>query len=105
MRVLFDQGVPVPLRKLLAGHVVETAYERGWSRLADGELLAEAQRAGFDVLVTTDQGLPRQQPLAKLRLGVVILGTTSWPRLRTRAVEVEVAIRQASPGVAVVVEA
>ena len=29
MRVLFDQGTPVPLRRHLSDHRVETAYERG----------------------------------------------------------------------------
>ena len=37
MRILFDQGTPVPLRKALVGHVVETAYEHGWSDLSNGE--------------------------------------------------------------------
>jgi hypothetical protein len=36
MRILFDQGTPVPLRPLLVGHAVDTAYERGWSTLATG---------------------------------------------------------------------
>ena len=29
MKILFDQGTPVPLRKALAEHLVETAYEQG----------------------------------------------------------------------------
>ena len=31
MRILFDQGTPVPLRRFLEGHQVDTAAERGWS--------------------------------------------------------------------------
>ena len=42
MRVLFDQGTPAPLRHLLPSHEVSTAYERGWSTLKNGELLAAA---------------------------------------------------------------
>jgi hypothetical protein len=53
--VLFDQGTPAPLRHALAGHVVETAYERGWSSLKNGELIAAAESAGFEVFVTTDK--------------------------------------------------
>lgn len=37
MKILFDQGVPVPLRSHLAEHQVETAYERGWATLKNGE--------------------------------------------------------------------
>ena len=29
MKILFDQGTPAPLRRYLAGHSVDTAYERG----------------------------------------------------------------------------
>jgi hypothetical protein len=28
--VLFDQGTPVPFRRLLSGHTVSTAFEMGW---------------------------------------------------------------------------
>ena len=54
MRILFDQGTPVPLRDHLIGHVVTTAFELGWSTLKNGELLAAAE-ASFDTLITTDQ--------------------------------------------------
>jgi hypothetical protein len=50
MRILFDQGTPAPLRYGLAGHVVETAYERGWSSLDNGDLLAAAEGASFDLV-------------------------------------------------------
>ena len=42
MRILFDQGIPVPLREHMNSHQVETAFERGWSTLTKGELLARA---------------------------------------------------------------
>lgn len=81
MRVLFDQGTPAPLRHALVGHVVETAYQRGWSQLKNGELLATAEADGFEVLVTTDANLENQQNLAGRRLAVVVLLSTSWPRI------------------------
>ncbi len=43
MRILFDQGTPVPLRQHLNRHVVDTAFERGWSALSNGELLDVAE--------------------------------------------------------------
>jgi hypothetical protein len=54
VKVLFDQGTPVPLRRALPGHDVSTAYEMGWSTLMNGELLAAAEAAGFAAIVTTD---------------------------------------------------
>ena len=29
MKILFDQGTPVPLRRYLPQHIIDTAYERG----------------------------------------------------------------------------
>ena len=43
MRILFDQGTPVPLRRSLAPHEVATAFEQGWSNIENGELLAVAE--------------------------------------------------------------
>ena len=82
MKLLFDQGTPVPLRNHLLRHTVETAHERGWSDLKNGDLLARAEAEGFDALVTTDQNLRYQQNLSGRRLSVVVLTTTSWPRIR-----------------------
>jgi hypothetical protein len=64
MRVLFDQGTPVPLRQALLDHQVATAYELGWATLKNGELLRVAEAQGFEVLVTTDSNLRYQQNLA-----------------------------------------
>ena len=82
MRVLFDQGTPAPLRHGLPLHAVETAFERGWSMLRNGELLQAAEAAGFEVLVTTDMNLQYQQNLTQRRIALVVLSTTSWPRIR-----------------------
>ena len=100
MKVLFDQGTPAPLRRTLAGHVVETAYERGWSSLENGELIAAAEGAGFDVLVTTDKNLKYQQNLTVTArtLSIVVLLTTSWPRIQGSLPAVVEAIDTASRG-------
>ncbi|MBI2999578.1 MAG: hypothetical protein HYY46_14180 [Deltaproteobacteria bacterium] len=60
MRILFDQGTPMPLRTLLRSHQVETTFERGWSTLSNGDLLAAAEQEGFEVFVTTDKNLRDQ---------------------------------------------
>ena len=81
MRILLDQGTPAPLRTALVGHQVSTAHELGWAALSNGELLAAAED-DFDVLVTTDRNLRHQQNLTGRRLSILVLPTTSWPRLR-----------------------
>lgn len=83
MKILFDQGTPVPLRNHLPNHAIETLYEKGWSNLENGDLLREAEAAGFEVLITTDQNLRYQQNLSGRRISVVVLLTTSWPRIKS----------------------
>ena len=98
MRILFDQGTPVPLRKLLNSHQVETAFELGWSTLTNGELLAAAEQEGFEVFVTTDRNLRDQQNLGGLRIAIIVLSSTSWPRIEKAATAVKQAIDAALPG-------
>lgn len=97
MRVLFDQGVLAPLRDLLPGHEVSTAYECGWSTLKNGELLAALDAQGFQVFVTTDTNLKYQQNLASRLVAIVVLSTTSWPRIRESAEAIAVAVSAAGP--------
>ena len=98
MRVLFDQGTPVPLRQALAGHNVSTAYELGWATLKNGELLRSAEEQGFEVFVTTDTNLRYQQNLTARQIAVVVLSTTSWPRIRVAVERVAAAVNSASVG-------
>ncbi len=98
MRILFDQGTPVPLAELLAPHQVRTAYELGWSTLTNGALLDQAEAVGFTVLVATDQNLRHQQRLIGRGLGVVVLSTASWPRIRLATDAVRDAVDTTPPG-------
>jgi hypothetical protein len=98
MRILFDQGTPVPLRPLLVGHAVDTAYERGWSTLANGDLLNAAEGVSYDVFITTDQKLPRQQPRGGRRLAILVLPTTRWPEIQRHADAVVAAVASVQPG-------
>jgi len=104
VRVLFDQGTPVPLRRALARHEVVTAHERGWSQLANGDLLDAAENDGFAVLVTTDRSLRYQQNLSSRQIAIVVLSTTSWPRIQRVVEVVAAAVDSATVGSFVVVE-
>lgn len=97
MRILFDQGTPAPLRDHLPGHVVVTAYEKGWSTLSNGVLLAMAEEE-FDLLITTDQNLRHEQNFALRKLRVPVLPTTSWPRLRDAAARISEFVGSIQPG-------
>jgi hypothetical protein len=98
MRILFDQGTPAPLRNALPGHLVEAAYERGWSTLSNGNLLAEAEAASFELFVTTDQNLSYQQNLTRRILSILVLPTTRWPIIQQHTTEIIQAIDSIQPG-------
>ena len=98
MKVLFDQGIPVPLRRYLEHHSVSTAYEMGWSTLQNGELLAAGEAQGFDILVTTDTNLKYQQNLKNRKICIVVLLSTSWPKIQRRVDAVAAALDGASSG-------
>jgi hypothetical protein len=104
VRILFDQGTPVPLRESLTQHEISTAYERGWSTLKNGDLLDAAEREGFEVLVTTDRKLRYQRNLNSRSIAIVVLATTSRPRIQHEVSAVARAINGAAPGSYVEVE-
>jgi predicted nuclease of predicted toxin-antitoxin system len=98
MKILFDQGTPVPLRRHLTGHVVDTVFERGWSNLENGELLDAAERDGYGLLITTDQNLKYQQNLSARQLAILVLLSTSWPRIQRRIDDIQAAVGGIGPG-------
>ena len=98
MQVLFDHGTPLGLANLLIGHEVRTAKAEGWEQLTNGELLTEAERAGFEVLVTPDKNIRYQQNLQGRRIAIVVLANAQWPVLRQHSDAVLSAINAATPG-------
>lgn len=98
MLILFDQGTPVGIRHALPNHIVKTAYELGWSKLLNGELLRVAEEAGFDVLLTTDKNLGYQQNLSERKIAIVALGTNRWSFLELALNRIAEAVNAAAPG-------
>jgi len=97
LKVLFDQGTPVPLRTHFTTHHVSTAYELGWSTLKNGELLAAAESNGFDVFITTDANLAYQQNLSSRKIAIVVLSTTSWPHIQKNIQAIVQAVDTVTP--------
>lgn len=98
MCVLFDNGTPRGLARFLVGHSVVEARTRGWEDLANGELMAAAELAGFEVLVTTDKNIRYQQNLIDRKLALVALGHSQWPMVRLVAATIAAAVDAAVPG-------
>jgi hypothetical protein len=60
------------------------ARAQGWDTLSNGDLLNVAEKAGFDVLLTTDTNLPHQQNLQGRKLAIVILSRNRWSLVRPK---------------------
>ncbi len=88
----------MPIRPYLTGHSVATAFSQGWDKLKNGELLAAAEKAGFEVFVTTDQNMSYQQNLTNRTLAIVVLGQQQWPTVRSHVQRVVDAVNAATPG-------
>lgn len=104
MKIDFDQGVPVPLRDHLAEHSIDTAFELGWSQLRNGDLLNAAEENKYELLITTDQNLKYQQNVSDRSIAIVVLLSTSWPKILQKVAEVRQAVGAASPGAYLVVK-
>lgn len=73
MRILLDECLPAGLGRDLVGHEVSTAPKMGWAGLKNGALLTRAVAAGFEIFLTVDKNLPKQQKLAGYAIAVVVL--------------------------------
>jgi hypothetical protein len=98
MLILFDNGTPRGLASFLIGHTVEETRERGWDQLANGELIDAAERAGFEVLVTTDKNIRYQQNLTSRKIALVVLEHSQWPMVKLVAGKIAAAVNAAQPG-------
>lgn len=98
MRILLDQNTPRGVRRILMGHDVRTAPEMGWAAYSNGQLLNEAEKAGFEALVTCDQNFVFQQNPTSRNIAIVILSTNIWPVIRAQPQRVQRAVANAAPG-------
>ena len=103
MLVLLDENLPQRLRLLLHGHEVRTVAYQGWTGLVNGALLRAAEQAGFEVLVTADQGIPYQQNISR-GLRLVVLSTNELAVVVAHVDKILQAINGAKPGEVVFVE-
>lgn len=96
-RILLDQNIPLPLARQLIGHDVVHASQRSWGRLTNGDLLAAAQRDGFEVLISADRGILHEQNPANRRIALVILDSNRWPIVRENVESIRRAVEEVEP--------
>jgi predicted nuclease of predicted toxin-antitoxin system len=71
VRILLDECLPVDFRHSFPEHDAHSAEWAGLKGKKNGELLRIAELAGYDVLLTVDQGIPHQQKHAGRKLSII----------------------------------
>lgn len=100
MKILFDQGTPVPLRRHLPEHTVATAYEQGWSNIANGELLSaypENQRFRLFLGGPSPPRPPRRSYSDRLLAPPSVMATSCLSPLTRTCVTSRISIADRSP--------
>ena len=98
MKVLLDEMLPIGVRELIPSHEVYSAAYAGFAGISNGEMIRRAIGAGFDVIVTLDRGIPRQQNLERSGIGFLLIPHNDLDRIRPYADELRRALERASPG-------
>ena len=103
MRLLLDECIDEGFRHHFTSHDCQTCRYAGLTGLANGALLAAADQAGFEVLITVDQHMPHQQSLRgrSIALLVVRARTTNLDELLVLLPDVLTALENLKPGEAV----
>ncbi len=100
MRVLLDENIPEQIIPDFVGHECAHVIPIGWSGTKNGALIAKAEQAGFNVIVTYDSSMPSQNDISSKNLALVILKPKEQGVQATRALmgEVLIALTTCKPG-------
>ena len=98
MKIIFENGIPKPIARSLPNHEIAFARKIGWHELANGELIRQAEEAGYEVLLSSDKNIRYQQNLAGRKIALVILGNQQWPLVKLHLDKIAAAVNAALPG-------
>ena len=98
MKILFDEDVPNKLARSLPQHEIHTVVNMQWGSLKNGALLTLIEREGFDVFLTGDKNMDKQQRLEGRPFAVLIMSAINWPVIRPHIQDIALALDQAQPG-------
>ena len=98
MRILLDENLPHKLRLLLLGHDVRTTAYQGWAGLNNGALLKAAEDAGFDAIITADQGIRYQQNRENSQVALIVLSDNDGSLITASVKAILAAIDMVRPG-------
>ena len=103
-RILLDESVPAGIASILPGHDVKTAPAMGWAGITNGHLLDEAERAGFEIMVTADSNIKGQQRLVGRKIALVVLANNHWDTIRAAPDGIRQACDRATDGDYIIID-
>ena len=91
---------------LLMPNDVVHASQAGWADLSNGNLIAAAESAGFDLMITVDKNLRYQQTLKDRRLSIITLAPVlvQFQYIRVLVPKVLLMLPELEPGTFVTIE-
>ena len=73
MKILLDECLPLDFLYSFPDHDAHSAEWAGLKGKKNGELLRKAERIGYEILLTIDQGVPHQQNLVGRKLSIIAI--------------------------------
>jgi len=98
MKILFDNGTPNPIARSLIEHEGTFARKIGWHELENGELIRKAEKAGYQLLLSTDKNIRYQQNPSSRKIALVVLGNSQWPMVQLHLDKIVAAVNACTPG-------
>jgi hypothetical protein len=95
LRILLDHNLPRQIKSLLQS---QTAREKGWEELINGELLGRAEASGYDFVLTGDRNLGYQNNLNDRKIAIVVVNVTDRRALSHQIDKITAALDQIGPG-------
>jgi predicted nuclease of predicted toxin-antitoxin system len=98
LRILLDEDVPAKLARALPGYAIQTVAGMQWGGIKNGALLSLIERERFDVFLTGDKNMDKQQRLEGRPFAVLILSAINWPVIKPYIHRISAALEEAQPG-------
>ena len=73
MKILVDENIDEVYPEFMPGHDVAHVVTMGWQGTKNGQLLAKAHEAGFQMFITADKNMPYQQSLNGRLFALIVL--------------------------------
>ena len=92
------------IEALVAGHTIYLCKDIGWGQLLNGRLLAAAEEAGYEVVVTADADMRKEQTFHGRKIAVIGFSKNNWRLIRPHAGECLYHINNARAGTFTLIE-